>query len=258
MKTRPPPLASDLAPSSPDPWRRRIARRLAHLRCALREARRRADRAEAEAAAARSQVDRLTREGRHHIGNALQMASGLLVLQSRQGGALPTPGLERAAERIGVLAQVHRSLGHSPTGTIDFAGCLDALCGCLCGEAGRPEGIRIDAAPLQLAADQAVPLAQLAHELVGNALRHARQPITVVLAGDGGQTALRVRDGGPGLPEGITSAAGGRLGLEIVRALTRQLGGSFELARLPGGGTEARILVPPPAGLSPAPASRRA
>jgi two-component sensor histidine kinase len=56
---------------------------------------------------------------------------------------------------------------------------------------------------------------------------------------------VTVADNGTGLPAGFRADAGGRLGLQIVRALaTGELRGSIELRNRAGGGTEAVLVVP--------------
>jgi two-component system, sensor histidine kinase PdtaS len=59
------------------------------------------------------------------------------------------------------------------------------------------------------------------------------------------QLHVTVADNGQGLPAGFKADAGGRLGLQIVRALaTGELRGSIELRNRSGGGTEAVLVVP--------------
>ena len=59
------------------------------------------------------------------------------------------------------------------------------------------------------------------------------------------QLHVTVADNCTGLPAGFRADAGGRLGLQIVRALaTGELRGSIELRNRAGGGTEAVLVVP--------------
>ena len=59
------------------------------------------------------------------------------------------------------------------------------------------------------------------------------------------QLHVSVADNGRGLPADFDAARGGRLGLQIVRALvTGELRGSIELRPGPTGGTEAVLVLP--------------
>jgi two-component sensor histidine kinase len=59
------------------------------------------------------------------------------------------------------------------------------------------------------------------------------------------QLHVTVADNGQGLPADFKADAGGRLGLQIVRALaTGELRGTIELRNRTGGGTEAVLVVP--------------
>jgi two-component system OmpR family sensor kinase len=103
-------------------------------------------------------------------------------------------------------------------------------------------------------------LAQVAHNLVRNALAHT-PPGTVVRvsAGAAGSMGyLRVADNGPGIPtaeagrvfdrfyqaDPSRSSAGTGLGLAIVRAIAEALGGSAEVSPTPGGGATLTVRIP--------------
>jgi signal transduction histidine kinase len=78
-------------------------------------------------------------------------------------------------------------------------------------------------------------------ELLSNVARHAdASTVTVTARADDGSVTLVVADDGRG-PGDIGS--GGR-GVANLRARAAALGGTFSLAPLPGGGTEARWVVP--------------
>jgi two-component sensor histidine kinase len=50
-----------------------------------------------------------------------------------------------------------------------------------------------------------------------------------------GKSILRVEDNGIGIPADIDIQSNKSLGMRLVRSLTRQIGGSFELSRLDPG-----------------------
>jgi len=107
-------------------------------------------------------------------------------------------------------------------------------------------------------------LAQVAANLLENALKYARASVTVTAAADGGSAMLAVDDDGPGIldadlphvfdrlyvarsqPTRHESSSG--LGLAIVKELVEAMGGSVQAARSPSGG--ARLVVRLPVALA--------
>jgi two-component sensor histidine kinase len=94
--------------------------------------------------------------------------------------------------------------------------------------------------------DQAVPFAVIVNELVTNALVHAFEP-----GRSGGvQVGLRrlpeerleltVRDDGKGIAAEFIAPGRGKMGLNLVRALARQLGSTLDITC--GSGTICRIV----------------
>jgi signal transduction histidine kinase len=103
-----------------------------------------------------------------------------------------------------------------------------------------------------------VALKRALRNLIGNALRHAREP-WVEVGVEGAAVLIQVGDRGPGLPpaererafepffrgDRARAAGGGSgLGLPTARAIAEAHGGSLELAAAPGGGTVARLRLP--------------
>lgn len=220
---------------------------LRHAFLQVRSERERAMRLAEERAALAAQRDTLLREVRHRVGNALQMVSGLMLLQSRRmlsdGPGLAA--LEDALGRINLLADVHRRLGEAGDERIEIAEQLRQMCADLVA-ALRPGITRltVHAASATLPPEQAISVAMIAHELVSNALEHAFEEgapgeVRVDFSRGAGGLTLTVEDNGRGPPPGITASAGGGLGLDIVRALARQIDGTLDFAPGPAGGTRA-------------------
>ncbi len=103
-------------------------------------------------------------------------------------------------------------------------------------------------------------LAQVAHNLVRNALAHTPAGSEVVVTTGVTQTMgfIRVSDNGPGIPPELAgrvfdrfyqgdpsrSASGTGLGLAIVRAIAEALHGSAEVATSPRGGATVMVRIP--------------
>jgi signal transduction histidine kinase len=103
-------------------------------------------------------------------------------------------------------------------------------------------------------------LQRVVENLLGNAERHGRPPITVEISA----TQLAVADAGPGFPDDLLDRATERfatgdpargegigLGLAIAAAQARVLGGRLELANRPEGGARAVVVLPRPMEAAP-------
>ena len=92
--------------------------------------------------------------------------------------------------------------------------------------------------------DVAIPCGLILNELITNSLKHAfpadrAGEIYIGLhRGEDDQCVLRVADSGVGIPPGLDAQNVRSLGLRIVRALTGQLNGEFQIRRA-NPGTEA-------------------
>jgi two-component system OmpR family sensor kinase len=103
-------------------------------------------------------------------------------------------------------------------------------------------------------------LAQVAHNLVRNALAHTPPGTEVVVTTGVAETMgfVRVSDNGPGIPPGVASrvfdrfyqgdpsrsSSGTGLGLAIVRAIAEALHGSAEVGTAPQGGATIVVKIP--------------
>jgi two-component sensor histidine kinase len=182
-------------------------------------------------AAARAELEHaLAAEANHRIKNNLQTVADLLLLGRPEDG--DAQAFDDTAARIRSVATIHRLLTNGED-RVDARALLEGIAE----GAPVPVAIRTDSAALD--ASTAQRLGIVANELITNAFQHGEPPIEVRLHGGHG-IRLDVDDRGPG-PDG----EGAGLGLRLVRQLVEQaLGGRFELAALPGGGTRAEVVLP--------------
>jgi signal transduction histidine kinase len=86
-------------------------------------------------------------------------------------------------------------------------------------------------------------LYRIAQEAVNNALKHAApHEIRLGLERREDTFVLEVDDDGDGLPE--TLAAGGGIGLRVMRHRAQLIGGAFEIGSSPAGGTRIACYIP--------------
>jgi two-component sensor histidine kinase len=171
-------------------------------------------------------------EVNHRAKNSLMIASSLLAVQARrQTDSTVQAALEEAQSRLQAMAKVHDllSLSGNPQ-QVDLGDYLRGVCSSLVpSEEGSRVRIVLDVEEhVPVSAEVAVSLGLIVNELVTNALKHAFPPprsgtINVQAHRSGSdRVILVVRDNGVGM--GADSK--GNLGLGIVRALTRQIGGA--------------------------------
>lgn len=171
-------------------------------------------------ASARAEMEHaLLAESHHRVKNSLQTVADLLLLGRPAG---PDAGaFDETAARIRAIAAVHDLLGEERGGRIRADALLTAVVA-----AAAVEETRVDADPFDLDPACAQRLAIVLNELLSNAARHGRSPISAELRGPQ-PVVLSVRDAGPG-----PNASQPGLGLQLVHQVVDQaLQGSFSLER---------------------------
>jgi len=211
----------------------------------LRSVKQKAD----ELAAALADKDVLFQEVHHRVKNNLQVISSLLTMQSlhvRDEVARNT--LKDALDRIHSMGLVHQTLyERNLAANVDLGAYFGRLAEALAGSYGSGKGgvtVQVDASGT-LELERAVPLGMLANEALSNALKHAfadgrHGTVQVSLHQADGRWRLVVQDDGCG----IAAEPGRGIGFGLIRALSRQLGGSVDFAAAPGGGTMVAIDFP--------------
>lgn len=200
-----------------------------------------------------AEKDVLLKEIHHRVKNNLQVISSLLHLQLRHVSEPPARvQLLESERRVRAMALVHEQLymGADLAG-VEFPSYVDRLVDMLMRAYATPPhkvSTRLCIAPLLLDIDVAIPCGLLINELLSNSLKHAfpgdmRGEIWVSLArADAGHLLLSVKDTGIGLPPAFDPEAVRTMGLQLVRALAKQLGGTLRWES--ESGTELRVLFP--------------
>jgi len=195
--------------------------------------------------------DALIREIHHRVKNNLQTIASLLRLQGRRlQSDEAKAALEESVLRIGSIALVHETLSEQPGDVAEFGDVARRITHMVAEGLVLPDRaveIKVAGSTGPLGADIATPLAVSLTELLQNALEHAFPnhdggTIGVELDRRPRELSVVVWDDGVGMsPE---ADHGARLGLQIVRSLVQEMGGSFEISS--DGGTRVELRVPLP------------
>ena len=191
----------------------------------------------------------------HRVKNNLQIVSSLLRLQSSK---FPDPAVRdvftECRDRINAMARLHEQLyDERGQSHLDFAPHFRELAETLL-RSHKPVGCKLtlnlcaDNVPLDL--DQSILLSLIANELLLNALKHAFHGRTTGKVDAEVRTirdrvTVTIRDDGNGfVPPPIGIQEQRATGMDLVQAMSRQLGGEFVVNRVPAGGTCATISFP--------------
>lgn len=209
-------------------------------------------RREAEEGVRRSLAEKevLLKEIHHRVKNNLQIISSLLYLQTEYVDDPAALDLfTESRNRIQAMAMVHEELYRSSDlGRVDLKEYLMKLVPQLAGSfAGSRAQCRVDAEPVPISVQQAVPCGLIVSELVTNAVKHAFGKgeigeVTVRAKARNAMVQLEVQDNGKGLPEDFDSGHSESLGMQLVTNLTRQLKGSVVVSR--EGGARFTVVFP--------------
>ncbi len=202
----------------------------------------------------------LLKEIHHRVKNNMQIISSLLSLQLEHITSAETRDLFlQSQNRIASMALVHEKLYQSnDLARIDFADYVRELTDNVVGSqvGAAPVQFCLEAGPVHLGIDTAIPCGLLINELVSNAYKHAFAPgtggtITVRLHATADGLLLEVQDNGKGIPAGVDLRSTGSLGMQLVFTLVQQLRGSLEVSGPPGTLFRLQLHEAPPSRLRP-------
>lgn len=172
----------------------------------------------------------LLTEVHHRVKNNLAIIQSLLIMEANRAPPEARRGYDDSVARVEAMGLVHNLIyDHQRFEGIALDDYLRRLCAAIGGPDKRLH-ITIDAAPIEVPLDTAVPLALITNEIITNSIKHAAKPdrdgeVVVTLRRRSKHLMLSIRDNGPGLPENAINGLSDQLGLKIVRQLTRQLKG---------------------------------
>lgn len=205
--------------------------------------------AELDAAESRERRQ-LSRDLHDDLGQTLAAARIHLGALSNSGEAQVREVAARVGELIARANRSTRSLAvQLAPPMLDDLGLPEAL-EWLGEEIERSFGLKVsvvdDGQPKQLSPEARSILYRATRELLINAAKHAQaESAEVEIERVGGSIVVRVRDCGVGFdPQVLAAAKGQGLGLLSVRERLAFIGGSAELASLPGDGTLATLTAP--------------
>jgi two-component sensor histidine kinase len=156
----------------------------------------------------------------------------LLFQQAQLADPLARKALIDAAERLVAVGHLHRFLcAHDGDGAVDLKPFLGELAALIAQSTGLRCAVEADS--VLISGEVAQQLGMAVNELAINSAKHGYGPgeagelkIQAIL--EGGGLRLSVADRGVGLPAGFDVDAAGGLGLNILRAIARQLGARLE------------------------------
>lgn len=189
----------------------------------------------------------LRSESEHRLLNGLQLVVSLLSLQSRAATAPEVAAqLSIAANRVATIERVHRRLHYiDGTRTVMMKKYLQDFCADFSSMASSEaaQNIQVVGSEIEVPTATAIPLGFVANELVTNAVKYGNGRVIVGLgSGPDGRHMLAVSNDGDALPADYDPAASKGLGMMIVSALVKKIGGNFAFG-LGEGNQGARFIV---------------
>jgi two-component sensor histidine kinase len=194
----------------------------------------------------------LIQEIHHRVKNNMAVISSLLQLQS---GYFKDPALAEvfrdSQNRIKSMALIHEKLYQSSTlSKVEMDSYIRELTRTLyyTYSAGRIHlDVNTEAGNVFLDINSAVPCGLIINEVFSNSCKHAFQGmstgrIDIRFVKEEDVFALEMRDNGVGLPPGTDPAKVQSLGMNLIQALSSQLGASLEYLSNPGFGIRLRFV----------------
>jgi two-component sensor histidine kinase len=186
----------------------------------------------------------LLKEIHHRVKNNLQIIISLLQSQSKYLlDEAAINAIEQSQHRVRAMALIHQKLYRSESlSRIDMPSYIKEVVEQLseCFDPEEQINFRFQLAPLELDVAQAVPLGLIINEAITNALKYAFPPdfrrdgnsgtVDLSLARvDAENYLLVVADDGVGMPLDVDLRRSNSMGANIMRGLSKQLGGELQV-----------------------------
>jgi two-component system, sensor histidine kinase PdtaS len=185
----------------------------------------------------------LLKEIHHRVKNNLQIIESLLNLQNEwKGDRSPEELLRLSQDRIHAISAIHDKLYQSSNfKAIDFKTYTEDLITYFKDSYGTKDwSIQSKIEEVDLDLDQLIPCGLILNELITNSIKYAfkenQKGIINVLGHcpEQGKYCLEVKDSGVGLDSDFDLTQSNSLGLKLVKSLSNQLDGIFEIMNGPG------------------------
>jgi PAS domain S-box-containing protein len=192
----------------------------------------------------------LLRETHHRVKNNLQILSSLLSLQSQQiSGDTARATLQDCQNRVHVIVLLHEKLfQNESTNRLNFSEYVSELTEIVMSSYDRKlVGLKLEIEPVSIDQDKIIPCGLIINELLSNSLKYAfpnqdAGEISVRFHPENEHFVLEISDHGVGLRKDIQIYDSKTLGLRLVSALAKQLGGELIVDR--NGGTKISVRFP--------------
>jgi two-component sensor histidine kinase len=191
----------------------------------------------------------LMKEVHHRVKNNLQMVISLLNSQSAYlSSEDAVAAIKESQRRMHAMSLIHQRLYEKDEATVDMPTYISDLVDYLKDsfDSGHVK-FALDLHPLVLDVSKAVPVGLILNEAITNALKYAFPDgqaghILVSLKSRGPLVELIVADDGIGFPTNDRPASKKSLGMSLIKGLTDQIGGRYEIVSQ--GGVEMVITFP--------------
>ena len=190
-------------------------------------------------------------EMNHRVKNSLSIVASMLRLQaSNANNPELTRLLEDASHRVLAIAKAHDQLSHSAdVERMDIGRYIEAVCSDLDQSLQQSDVRAAVEYGIEVSTDRAISAALIVNELIANAVKYGYEnkpggTIWVAVAHvDDKRFSISVRDEGVGVPTDFDPQASRGLGMRIVSAFSKQLGGDIvHVAGTPG--AEFTVTIP--------------
>jgi two-component sensor histidine kinase len=186
----------------------------------------------------------LAKEIDHRVMNSLQFIASMLALQSESPDIEDAAGeLQRAANRVAAVSQVHRNFYASEANEVSCLSFLRRLCMDLSKIIGKRVEVSGDEGTVPTTFIQ--PVGLIVTELVTNAGKYGDGPIAVSFRTEGNVRELVVSNAGEALAGNFDPAKTRGMGMRLVTSLVREQRGRLEIGtREDGTGARFREVFP--------------